>query len=322
MNGLLRTTHRSAIHIRKQTRLRHFGYFLGSINLLSSSAIESISSHTGMGNKRSITTVATTPRQPAQKKRATALASPSPHIEANLAKLQPKATSIAEQLAKLYPNPPIPLNHRSHFELLCAVMLSAQTNDKKVNEVTPGLFDLAPDAKSMANTPLEKIEACIKTLGLAPTKAKNLKATAAQLLNLHDGQVPSTFVELEALPGVGHKTASVIMSQCFGEDAFPVDTHIHRLAQRWGLTIEGGTVEKTEADLKLLFPRELWKDLHLQIIMLGRSHCPAKKHDPLKCPICAWAAVPPFNKPGFSPSPAAKKKKDGKGGASGKQERE
>jgi len=201
-------------------------------------------------------------------------------------------------------------------------MLSAQTNDKKVNEVTPGLFDLAPDAKSMANTPLEKIEACIKTLGLAPTKAKNLKATAAQLLNLHDGQVPSTFVELEALPGVGHKTASVIMSQCFGEDAFPVDTHIHRLAQRWGLTIEGGTVEKTEADLKLLFPRELWKDLHLQIIMLGRSHCPAKKHDPLKCPICAWAAVPPFNKPGFSPSPAAKKKKDGKGGASGKQERE
>ncbi|GAB4821817.1 hypothetical protein N2152v2_008863 [Parachlorella kessleri] len=217
-----------------------------------------------------------------------------------LEELQSKGLQIAEQLRGLYPDPPIPLDHASHFQLLCAVLLSAQTTDKKVNEVTPALFKLAPDAAAMAALAAETIEGCIRQLGLAPTKAKNLQAMAQMLVERHGGEVPDSFEALEALPGVGHKTASVVMAQCFGHAAFPVDTHIHRLAQRWGLTA-GRSVEQTEADLKLVFPEPLWHDLHLQIIYFGREVCPARGHDPTSCPICSWAAVPPFDKLGSSP---------------------
>ncbi|KAL4435867.1 hypothetical protein ABPG77_000629 [Micractinium sp. CCAP 211/92] len=229
--------------------------------------------------------------------------SPSQLVLADQAALQFKAQRIAELLGRLYPDPPIPLDHSSTFQLLCAVLLSAQTTDKKVNECTPALFELAPDAPAMAAADLADIAACIRTLGLAPTKARNLKAMSQLLVEHHGGQVPASLEALEALPGVGHKTASVVMCQAFGQDAFPVDTHIHRLAQRWGLT-DGKSVEQTEADLKLLFPQQLWKDLHLQIIYLGREHCPAKQHDPVLCPVCSWAAVPPYNKAGVSPQKA------------------
>ncbi|EFN53388.1 hypothetical protein CHLNCDRAFT_12569, partial [Chlorella variabilis] len=196
-----------------------------------------------------------------------------------------KAQRIAELLGRLYPNPPIPLDHASTFQLLCAVLLSAQTTDKKVNECTPALFQLAPDAAGMAAADVADIQACIRSLGLAPTKAKNLKAMSQMLLAEHGGEVPASMAALEALPGVGHKTASVVMCQAFAQDAFPVDTHIHRLAQRWGLT-DGKSVEQTEADLKLLFPQSLWKELHLQIIFFGREKCPAQRHDPILCPVC------------------------------------
>jgi endonuclease-3 len=174
-----------------------------------------------------------------------------------------KAARIRAQLAKLYPKPAIPLDHTNHFQLLVAVMLSAQSTDKKVNEVTPALFAAAGDAAAMAALDVAAIEAAIKQVGLAPTKAKNVRATAQALLERHGGAVPRTFAELEALPGVGHKTASVVMAQAFGLPAFPVDTHIHRLAQRWGLvaTPESGrppTVEATERDLKALWPPEAW----------------------------------------------------------------
>jgi endonuclease-3 len=242
---------------------------------------------------------------------------PSPHVKNSLSQLQTKAQAISEHLKKLYPNPPIPLDHNSDFQLLCAVVLSAQTTDKKVNEVTPELFTLAPDAAAMAQLPVPTIANCIRTLGLAPTKAKNLQALSAALMANHDGKVPATFEELEALPGVGHKTASVVMAQVHGHDAFPVDTHIHRLAQRWGLTA-GKSVEQTEADLKLLFPASTWRDLHLQIIFFGREKCQARGHDPGMCPICSWAAVSPYDKPGNSPVKAgASGKARGSAGASG-----
>ena len=201
-----------------------------------------------------------------------------------------KADRIGEILDELYPQPPVPLDHQDPFTLLVSVLLSAQTTDKKVNEVTPALFAEAPDPESMAALPVEKILACIRTVGLAPTKAKNLKAMAGLLVERHGGEVPKNMDALEALPGVGHKTASVVMCQAFACPAFPVDTHIHRLAARWGLS-DGKNVVRTEADLKKLFPVDTWIRRHLQIIYFGREHCPARGHDLSQCPICGWAAT-------------------------------
>jgi endonuclease-3 len=200
-----------------------------------------------------------------------------------------KAQRIGEILDRLYPEPPIPLDHQDPFTLLVAVMLSAQTTDKKVNEVTPALFAEASDPASMAALPVDRILAHIRTVGLAPTKAKNLKRMAQELLDQHGGEVPADIDALERLPGVGHKTASVMMCQAFGKPAFPVDTHIHRLAARWGLS-DGKNVAKTEADLKKVFPEDTWIRRHLQIIYFGREHCPARGHDLSQCPICGWAA--------------------------------
>ena len=201
-----------------------------------------------------------------------------------------KARKIAEKLEALYPETPIPLDHNDPFTLLVAVMLSAQTTDKKVNQVTPALFAAAPDPAAMAALPVASILAYIRELGLAPTKAKNLKRLSEMLIEMHGGEVPATFRGLEALPGIGHKTASVVMSQAFGVPAFPVDTHIHRLAARWGLS-DGKNVDKTERDLKKLFPRDTWNKLHLRFIFFGREYCPARGHDMLTCPICGWAAT-------------------------------
>ncbi len=185
----------------------------------------------------------------------------------------------------LYPDPAIPLDHRDAFTLLVAVMLSAHTTDKSVNAATPALFARAATPQQMMALPVEEIQRLIRTVGLAPTKAKNLAAMARLLVERHGGEVPRSFEELEALPGVGHKTASVVMTQAFGVPAFPVDTHIHRLAQRWGLT-PGKNVEQTERDLKALFPRARWSKLHLQFIYYGREHCTARGCDGLTCEIC------------------------------------
>jgi endonuclease-3 len=201
-----------------------------------------------------------------------------------------KAVRIAEQLEELYPVIPIPLDHTNSFELLVAVLMSAQTTDLKVNEVTPALFAKANCAKAMANLDVDTILSDIRQVGLAPTKARNIKRLSEMLLEHHNGEVPASFEALEALPGVGHKTASVVMAQAFGVPAFPVDTHIHRCAARWGLS-NGSTVEKTERDLKAVFPKEKWNDLHLQIIFFGREYCPARYHDLTTCPICSWAAT-------------------------------
>lgn len=202
-----------------------------------------------------------------------------------------KAERIQAILDALYPAPPIPLAHRDPFTLLIAVLLSARTTDKKVNEVTPGLFALADTPAAMAALPEEAIRAAIREIGLAPQKARAIKALSRILVEEHGGRVPESFEALERLPGVGHKTASVVMAQAFGQPAFPVDTHIHRLAARWGLS-EGRSVEQTERDLKALFPEEAWARLHLQIIYFGREHCPARFHDLAACPICGWAASP------------------------------
>lgn len=204
-------------------------------------------------------------------------------------KRRDKAERIGKILDELYPEPPIPLDHRDPFTLLVSVMLSAQTTDKKVNEVTPALFAEASNPKVMTALPVERILGHIRTVGLAPTKAKNLKRMAEQLLERHGGKVPTDLDALEALAGVGHKTASVVMCQAFGQPAFPVDTHIHRLAARWGLS-DGKNVVKTEADLKKVFPEDTWNRRHLQIIYFGREHCPARGHDLESCPICGWAA--------------------------------
>lgn len=202
---------------------------------------------------------------------------------------QAKADRIARLLDGLYASTPIPLDHTDAFTLLVAVMLSAQTTDKKVNEVTPTLFALARTPAEMAEADEAAILECIRTLGLAPTKAKNLKALGQQLMERHDGVVPEEEAALEALSGIGHKTASVVRAQAFGIPAFPVDTHIHRLATRWGLT-SGRNVVQTERDLKKLFPESSWNKLHLQIIFFGREHCPARGHDLSACAICGWAA--------------------------------
>jgi endonuclease-3 len=199
---------------------------------------------------------------------------------------QEKAQWISAKLAELYPNPPIPLDHNDAFTLLVAVALSAQTTDAMVNRVTPELFAHAPNPATMAQMEAEDILPFIRTLGLAPTKAKNLALLARQLMDKHQGKVPDNYADLEALAGVGHKTASVVMSQAFGEAAFPVDTHIHRLAWRWNLST-GKNVEQTEKDLKRLFPQESWNDLHLQIIYFGREYCPARNHQRENCPICS-----------------------------------
>jgi len=201
-----------------------------------------------------------------------------------------KAERIRRILDDLYPTVDIPLAHRDPYTLLVAVLLSAQTTDKKVNEVTPELFARAATPAAMAELPVAEIHRLIRQIGLANQKAKNLRRLSEILVAEHGGEVPRTFAELEALPGVGHKTASVVMTQAFGKPAFPVDTHIHRLAQRWGLTRQGATVERTERDLKKAFPEESWGKVHLQIIYFGREHCPALYHDLASCPICSWAA--------------------------------
>ena len=201
-----------------------------------------------------------------------------------------KAEKILEMLEEFYPVTPIPLDHSSPYQLLVAVLMSAQTTDKKVNEVTPELFRVGPDAERMSKIPVEQIQNLIREIGLAPTKAKNIRRLSEMLIESHEGEVPQTFEELEELPGVGHKTASVVMAQSFGVPAFPVDTHIHRLAARWGLS-NGSNVTKTEKDLKAVFPRESWNKLHLQIIFFGREYCPARNHDLKNCPICSWAAT-------------------------------
>jgi len=201
-----------------------------------------------------------------------------------------KASRIQSILDALYPEVPIPLDHADPFQLLVAVVLSAQTTDKKVNEVTPALFSAAGSPERMAQLEADEIKPFIRQLGLAPQKAKALAGLSRLLLERHGGEVPQDFDALEALPGVGHKTASVVMAQAFGIPAFPVDTHIHRCAARWGLS-DGSNVTRTERDLKKLFARDRWNDLHLQIIYFGREHCPARGHDLTKCPICAWAAT-------------------------------
>ena len=198
-----------------------------------------------------------------------------------------KAKKIGNTLDKLYPETPIPLNHSSAYTLIVAVMLSAQTTDKKVNQVTPALFKRANTPEKMAALKAETIQNIIKQIGLAPTKAKNLRKMAEQLIE--GGGMRAEWEYLESLAGVGHKTASVVMSQWYGFPAFPVDTHIHRLAARWGLS-NGKNVEKTEKDLKNVWPKNTWNKRHLQIIYFGREHCPARNHDLSQCPICSWAA--------------------------------
>jgi endonuclease-3 len=201
-----------------------------------------------------------------------------------------KARRIMAQLDELYPAVPIPLDHTDPFTLLVAVVLSAQTTDKKVNQVTPRLFEVAGTPERMAALEVDTIRAIIREVGLAPQKAKALRGLAERLVALHGSQVPATFEELVELPGVGRKTAQVVLAQAFDIPSFPVDTHIHRLAARWGLS-DGRTVDRTEADLKRTFPRASWNKLHLQIIMFGREHCPAQWHDLDACPICSWAAT-------------------------------
>jgi endonuclease-3 len=204
-------------------------------------------------------------------------------------KRREKADRIGEILDELYPDPPVPLDHRDPYTLLVAVALSAQTTDKKVNEVTPALFAEADTPERMSTLGPDRILELIRQIGLAPTKAKNLWLAANQIIDA-GGEVYPDWVFLESLAGVGHKTASVVMAQAFGVPAFPVDTHIHRLAARWGLS-NGSTVEQTERDLKAVFPRATWNRRHLQIIFFGREHCPALRHDLLGCPICSWAAT-------------------------------
>lgn len=200
-----------------------------------------------------------------------------------------KADRIGEILEDLYPKPPIPLDHTSPYTLLVAVALSAQTTDKKVNEITKGLFARASTPEEMAALHPDEIRELIKQVGLAPTKARNLSA-AAHMIMEQGGDIRGDWEFLESLPGVGHKTAGVVMAASFGVPAFPVDTHIHRLARRWGLS-NGTNVERTERDLKAVFPEDTWNRRHLQIIFFGREFCPARNHDLTACEICSWTAT-------------------------------
>ena len=200
-------------------------------------------------------------------------------------KLADKVKFITSTLDELYPEPDIPLDHENNFTFLVAVMLSAQSTDKKVNEITPKLFEKANTPAKMDKLEVNEIKRIIRQIGLAPTKAKNIKKMSQQLLDNHQGEVPSTFEELEELAGVGHKTASVLMAQAFKTPAFPVDTHIHRLAYRWGLS-NGKNVTTTENDLKRIFDKKLWNKLHLQIIFYGREWCQARKNK-CHCKICS-----------------------------------
>ena len=204
--------------------------------------------------------------------------------------LKKKAAAIAAILDDLYPETPIPLRHEDAYTLLVAVVLSAQCTDERVNQITPHLFSRADNPYEMASLDVDEIREIIKPCGLSPSKSKAIWGLSKILIEQHQGKVPQSFEALEALPGVGHKTASVVMSQAFGVPAFPVDTHIHRLAARWGLS-DGKNVEKTERDLKALFPEESWNKLHLQIIYFGREYCPARGHNPEACPICSKYGV-------------------------------
>ncbi len=192
---------------------------------------------------------------------------------------------IDQELQRRYPKPPIPLDHHDNYTLLVAVLLSAQCTDARVNIVTPSLWQLADNPYDMAQQSVENIQAIIRPCGLSPQKAKAIHKLSHILIDEHEGEIPNNLEALEKLPGVGHKTASVVMAQAFGEPAFPVDTHIHRLAQRWGLS-SGKSVAQTERDLKRLFPKERWNDLHLQIIYYGREFCSARGCDGTVCPIC------------------------------------
>ena len=209
---------------------------------------------------------------------------PEPSTPQNLTKGE-RVTFIDRRLAELYPKPPVPLDHSDPFTLLIAVLLSAQCTDERVNQVTPGLFAAADTPETMAELSVEAIRSIIRPCGLSPQKSKAIKGLSQILIAQHDAQVPRTFEALEALPGVGHKTAGVVMAQAWGHPAFPVDTHIHRLAQRWGLT-RGRNVVETDRDLKRVFPESRWNDLHLQIIFYGREYCTARGCDGRVCEIC------------------------------------
>lgn len=196
-----------------------------------------------------------------------------------------RAAHVDRRLEELYPETPIPLDHRDPYTLLIAVLLSAQCTDARVNTVTPALFELASNPEDMSRMPVERIREIIRPCGLSPRKSQAIRDLSVILVERHGGRVPADFAELEALPGVGHKTASVVMAQAFGVPAFPVDTHIHRLAKRWKLS-EGRNVEQTERDLKKLFPRDRWNRLHLRIIFYGREHCTARGCDGRSCLLC------------------------------------
>ncbi|MEL6672744.1 MAG: endonuclease III [Bacteroidota bacterium] len=197
-----------------------------------------------------------------------------------------KVQFVLETLEALYPETPIPLDHKDPYTLLVAVLLSAQCTDARVNQITPHLFERADNPHDMAQVPVDEIRQIIRPCGLSPRKSKAISELSHIILDKHQGGVPENFQDLEALPGVGHKTASVVMSQAFGVPAFPVDTHIHRLMNRWTLST-GKNVERTEKDAKRLFPEEKWNKLHLQIIFFGREYCPARGHKPTECPICS-----------------------------------
>ncbi len=217
-----------------------------------------------------------------------AMTSSANKVAAVPAKLAARAARIHAQLEQYIPEAPVPLHHDSPFQLLCAVLLSAQCTDDRVNLVTPALFARAPTAATLAQLDSSDILPIIRSCGLAPTKAKNLAALGRMVVATYGGEIPRELAQLEQLPGVGHKTASVVVAQAFGEPAFPVDTHIHRLAGRWQLS-RANNVTEVERDLKRVWPRAAWNKLHLQIIYFGRQYCPARSHEPSACPICCWA---------------------------------